>query len=281
MCALTALLGTGVLVLSHHPALFSVGLTALLGISYSLLATLFLVPLSVRWLAERNSRSPKIANPTPTQTLRAVSRLYRFQGPYVSQFAYWKMKTDPLFRAVENAVPARGEILDLGCGCGLVAHWLTLSTPERRVRGVDFDAEKIRVAQVTARANSQVSFERRDILEWPEYPVCDCVLLCDVLHYFPRELKEEVLRKTLAALRPVGCLIIRDAMAEENSGHRAVARAEKWAVRLGQNRTRHGLHFEDEKTHLALLREAGFVKVEIRAESGLGSNRLLVAIKNS
>ena len=57
MCALTALLGTGVLVLSHHPALFSVGLTALLGISYSLLATLFLVPLSVRWLAERNSRS--------------------------------------------------------------------------------------------------------------------------------------------------------------------------------------------------------------------------------
>ena len=162
-----------------------------------------------------------------------------------------------------------------------MAHWLTLSTPERRVRGVDFDAEKIRVAQVTARANSQVSFERRDILEWPEYPACDCVLLCDVLHYFPRELKAEVLRKILAALRPVGCLIIRDAMAEENSGHRAVARAEKWAVRLGQNRTRHGLHFEDEKTHLALLREAGFVKVEIRAESGLGSNRLLVAIKNS
>ena len=52
MCALTALLGTGVLVLAHHPALFSVGLTALLGISYSLLATLFLVPLSVRWLAK-------------------------------------------------------------------------------------------------------------------------------------------------------------------------------------------------------------------------------------
>jgi hypothetical protein len=36
MCALTALLGTGVLVLAHHPALFSVGLTALLGISFSL-----------------------------------------------------------------------------------------------------------------------------------------------------------------------------------------------------------------------------------------------------
>jgi len=280
MCALTSLLGTGVLVLAHHPALFSVGLTALLGISYSLLATLFLVPLSVRWLAEMNSRRPKIVNPTPVQTRRAVSRLYRFQGPYVSQFAYWKMKTAPLFCAVEQAVPARGEILDLGCGYGLVAHWLTLFTPDRRVHGVDFDVDKIRVAQVTARVNVQVSFEQSDILEWPAFPACDCALLCDVLHYFPLELKAEVLKKVFAALRPGGCLIIRDAMASENSSHRAVARTEKWAVRLGQNKTRHGLHFEDEKTHLALLREAGFVKVEIRTESGLGSNKLLVASKS-
>ena len=279
MCALTALLGTGVLVLSHHPALFSVGLTALLGISYSLLATLFLVPLSVRWLAEINSLHPKIANPTPAQTRRAVSRLYRFQGPYVSQFSYWKMRTDPLFCAVEKAAPARGEILDLGCGYGLAAHWLTLFTPERRVHGVDFDADKIRVAQVAARANPQASFEQRDILEWPEYPACDCALLCDVLHYFPRKLKAEMLRKVFQSLRPGGSLIIRDAMAEEKSGHRAVARAEKWAVRLGLNRTRHGLHFEDEKTHRALLREAGFGTVEVRNESGLGSNLLLIARK--
>ncbi len=279
MCALTALLGTGVLVLAHHPALFSVGLTALLGISFSLLATLFLVPLSVRWLAKWNSRRPQISNPTAAQTLRAVSRLYRFQGPYVSQFVYWKMKTDPLFCAVEKVVPARGEILDVGCGFGLVAHWLTLFTPGRRVRGVDFDVEKIRVAQVTAGANPQVTFERRDVLEWPEFPACDCALLCDVLHYFPHELKADVLRKVFSALRPGGSLIIRDAMAMGDSAHRAVARSEKWGVRLGQNRTRHGLHFEDEKTHLALLREAGFAKVEIRTESGLGSNRLLITSK--
>ena len=277
MCALTALLGTGVLVLAHHPALFSVGLTALLGISFSLLATLFLVPLSVRWLAENNLHRLIILNPSAAQTRRAVSRLYRFQGPYVSQFAFWKMKTDPLFCALEKAVPARGEILDLGCGYGLVAHWLTLFNPDRRVSGVDFDAEKIRVAQATARANPQVSFDRRDILEWPEFPACDCALLCDVLHYFPHDLKADVLRKIFTSLRPGGCLIIRDAMAKENSGHRAVARSEKWAVRLGQNRTRHGLHFEDEKAHRALLREAGFATIEVQNGAGLGSNLLLIA----
>ena len=279
MCALTSLLGTGVLVLAHHPALFSVGLTALLGISFSLLATLFLVPLSVRWLAKLNARHPHLVNPTPAQTRRAVSRLYRFQGPYVSQFTYWKLKTDPLFRAVEKVVPARGQILDLGCGYGLVAHWLTLFTPGRRVRGVDFDPDKLRVAQVTASANPQAVFEQRDILAWPEYPACDCALLCDVLHYFPPEHKAAVLGKIFAALRPGGCLVIRDAMANTAAGHRAVARSEQWGVRLGQNLTRHGLHFADEAAHLALLRAAGFVNVEFVSGSGLGSIRLLVSVK--
>ena len=127
--------------------------------------------------------------------------------------------------------------------------------------------------------NPQVTFEQRDILEWPEFPACDSALLCDVLHYFPHALKTDVLRKIFAALRPGGCLVIRDAMAKEDSAHRAVIRSEKNAVFLGQNRTQHGLHFEDEKSHLALLREAGFEKVEIRAESGLGSNVLVVATK--
>ena len=189
------------------------------------------------------------------------------------------MKTDPLFKAVEAAAPVRGRSLDLGCGYGIVAHWLTIFAPERTVSGVDFDADKIRVAQATARFNPGVAFERRDILEWPEYSVCDCVLLCDVLHYFPRELKAEVLRKVFQALRPGGCLIVRDACAEGTSRHGVVAWAEKWAVRFGQNKTRHGLHFSDEKTHLALLREAGFAEVEIRNEAGLGSNMLLIARK--
>ena len=34
-------------------------------------------------------------------------------------------------------------------------------------------------------------------------------------------------------------------------------------MRRGQNRMRHSLHFEGEKTHLALLREADFANVEI------------------
>jgi len=279
MCALTALLGTGVLVLSRHPALFSVGLTALLGISYSLLATLVLVPAAVRWLSRRSLRQPALTTPAPARIRRAVSRLYHLQGPYISQFVYWKMRTDPLFCAVEKAVPPRGQILDAGCGYGLLAHWLTLAAPDRRVQGVDFDPDKIRVARATARANPRVSFTHADLLDGPAFPSCDGALLCDVLHYFPRELKAALLRKIFAALRPGGRLVIRDAMADAGAAHRLVIRSEKNGVFLGQNQTRFGLHFEDEKTHLALLREAGFEELESRTDAGLGSNRLLIARK--
>ncbi len=54
---------------------------------------------------------------------------------------------------------------------------------------------------------------------------------------------------------------------------------EKWAVWAGVNRVRRGKHFEDEETHLALLRKAGFIQIEKQKSAGLGSDRLLFARK--
>lgn len=293
ICALTTLFGVGVLVLARHPALFSVGLTALLGISFSLLATLFLVPLCMDRLlrpaggAKPNEGVP--AGPPPAGTAsepevcaalrKGVGRLYRYQGPYVEQFVFWKMKIDPVFGFLDAAVPREGTILDLGCGYGMAAHWLTRCSPARMVIGWDNDARKIRVARATARDDREPRFEFRNLLAEPVYPPCDCVLLLDVLHYFPHNLKAQLLRKVFQALRPGGRLIVRDACAGKTARHGAVVWAERWAVRFGQNKTSHGLHFENEEAHLALLREAGFDRIEIRPDAGLGSNVLITTWK--
>lgn len=276
ICALTTLFGVGVLVLARHPALFSVGLAALLGISLSLLATLFIVPACMERV-RRKVAADQTHLDASLPLRKRVGRLYRYQGPFITHSIFWKMKLDPLFAAVDAVVPREASIVDLGCGYGLVAHWLTLSSPGRTVRGVDADGEKIRVARATASVNERVNFEAGDILEW-ELPACDCVLLCDVLHYLPRELKARVLRKAYAALRPGGCLVVRDAMREATRQHCLVERAEKWAVWAGVNQARRGLHFENEATHLALLREAGFVPSRIE-DGGLGSNTLIMGWK--
>jgi predicted exporter/trans-aconitate methyltransferase len=283
VCAGAALSGVGALVLARHPAMFSIGLSAWLGIGLTLLAALFLVPRCMAALRRRTAGSTVSLTEALPQGARArrrlVRRLYRYQGPYVGQYVFWKLRSDPLFEALDRAVPRQGHILDAGCGYGVAAQWLLLDAPQRTLHGMDHDANKIRVARAAAGESTRASFEESDLLA-AAWPACDALLLCDVLHYFPRELKMRILQRAFAALRPGGSLIVRDAMARENPGHRAVVRFEKWAVRLGQNRTRHGLHFEDASTHLALLREAGFAEIEIRANSGLGSNVLLVAVKD-
>jgi predicted exporter/SAM-dependent methyltransferase len=284
VCALTTLLGVGALALARHPSLFSVGLTALLGISLSLLATLLLVPPCMEWLRRRAASCAEAAGgqapASVTALRRQIGRRYRYQGPYVTQFVFWKTRTDPLFRAVDAAVPPTGAVLDLGCGYGMVAHWLTLAAPGRTVLGADGDADRIRVARATAGANPRVAFEHRDLLSW-DYPACGHVLLCDVLHYFPRELKAAVLRKAFAALRPGGLLVLREACQEDSWRHRLVALSERWSVWLGQNKTAHGLHFESAEDYRALLEQAGFTQIQLHEAAGLGSNQLLVARKGN
>ncbi len=283
-CALTTLVGIGSLALARHPALFSVGITAWIGITASLVATLFLIPFCLDRLTEqreRQRRRDQSARPGSlsfAQKLRGVRRRYRFQGPYPEQFAYWKLRMDPVFRRLDAVLPDRGDFLDLGCGYGMAAHWLWLDGPGRTVLGVDFDETKIRVAQASAQGLDRIRFELRDLLAW-RYPVCDHVLLLDVLHYVPRDAKRVILNQAYVVMRPGGVVIAREAIESESRRHDRVARAERWAVRLGQNRTAQGLSFETREGYEELLRQAGFRTFEWQTGSGLGSNALVIVRK--
>ena len=280
ICALTTLFGVGVLALARHPALFSIGVAALLGISLSLVATLLLVPLCMDGLRRRFARcAAAVSGEAGSLARRAkrVRQLYRYQGPYVEQYVFWKLRTDPLFQAVDDAAPRQGRILDVGCGYGLVAHWLALGAPQRTLHGIDHDTAKIRVARATVGESPRLSFSEGDLLA-TVWPACDVVLLCDVLHYFPRESKARILQRAFEALRAGGSLIVREACSNE-SAHRAVTWSERFAVWIGHNLAERGLHFEAAADYVSLLRAAGFIEIHRMPEAGLGSNVMLVAVK--
>ncbi|MEP6662050.1 MAG: MMPL family transporter [Verrucomicrobiota bacterium] len=207
---------------------------------------------------------------------RKVDRLYRYQEPFVEKFVYWKLKLDPIFKSLDAVVPRAGFILDLGCGYGIMDHWLAAYTDERSILGVDYDGEKIRVAQRTALHHARIRFESHDILEW-EYPPCDALLLIDVLHYWKPEKQLALLRNARKALRPGGKLILRDAARSESEAHRRVKFWEKIATRIGHNQTVEGLHFRTLDELTAMLQQAGFTDWELKREAGRDSNVLLVA----
>ncbi len=215
-------------------------------------------------------------NNTPAVLRKKVGRLYRYQGPFVEQYVFWKLRTDPLFAAIDGAVPRRGRILDLGCGYGIVAHWLFHHGDGREIRGIDYDEAKIRVARSTAEGRRRIAFETGDALAG-DLPGADAVLLLDVLHYAPPARQRELLARVRRALSPGGRLVIRDMFREASAGHRRCAFWERFAMRLGLNKAPEGLHDVTLEEMHAMLREAGFVRVEEVAKAGRGSNRMLVA----
>ena len=148
ICAGAALSGVGVLVLARHPAMFSIGLSAWLGIGLTLLATLFLVPRCMAALRRRTaglvvslteSLSGGCSRPAASGSLAIP-----LSGSDVEQYVFWKLRLDPLFEALDKAAPRQGRILDIGCGYGVAAQWLLLDAPQRTLHGMDHDANKIR-----------------------------------------------------------------------------------------------------------------------------------------
>lgn len=213
---------------------------------------------------------------TPRVVRRKVNRLYRYQGKFVEPFVYWKMRRDPVFAALDGVVPRQGFILDLGCGYGMATHWLASFTEERKFLGVDYDEDKIRVAQRTAPHNPRITFEHADLLEM-EYPPCDAILLLDVLHYWTPEKQQLILGKARCALRPGGRLILRDGARADSAAHQRVHRWEQFATRLGLNRTKDGLHFLTQAELESAIQRAGFAGWEIKRAGGRDSNLMLVA----
>ncbi len=276
--ALTSIFGFGVLIFARHPVLHSLGTTAFLGMVFALVATVVLTPLFAEWVLRPAASGVAVAVP-PAARRRALSRRYRHQGQWVEKFVYWKMRTDPMFGRLDEAVPPQGAILDLGCGYGIACHWLALGSAGRRMIGVDYDGDKIRIARRTETDDGRIRFEAQDILAW-DYPPCDAALLLDVLHYWVPEKQEAVLRRVHEALRPGGRLVLRDAARSGTAAHRRIARAERIATALGFHRTIEGLHFLSLDEWTAMVRQAGFRDIRVVDGAGIGSNVMLLATKS-
>jgi 2-polyprenyl-3-methyl-5-hydroxy-6-metoxy-1,4-benzoquinol methylase len=213
---------------------------------------------------------------TPRIVRRKINRLYRYQGKYVEEFVRWKMKLDPVFLALDEVVPRRAHVLDLGCGYGMATHWLATFTDTRTFWGVDYDEDKIRVAQRSAPESPRIEFTHGDLLTC-DYPSCDAVLLLDVLHYWTAEKQLAILTKARQALRPGGRLVLRDGARSETAAHRKIQRWEEFATRVGMNRTKEGLHFQTQTELEAMSQRAGFARWEIKPGAGNDSNVMLVA----
>ena len=70
------------------------------------------------------------------------------------------------YQAIERHVPASGEIVDLGCGFGMLAVYLALMSEARHITGIDISHRRLNVAKFISADIHNVAFEYFDLLQY-------------------------------------------------------------------------------------------------------------------
>jgi 2-polyprenyl-3-methyl-5-hydroxy-6-metoxy-1,4-benzoquinol methylase len=113
------------------------------------------------------------------------------------------------FEECAREVPGSGKVLDVGCGYGFLANYLSLENPGRQVVGHDTAGDRIAVAQATVGSRSNIQFVQADARQLPEKSF-DAVVITDTLHHIPYAEQEAVLKDLFAKLKPGGVLVMRE-----------------------------------------------------------------------
>jgi 2-polyprenyl-3-methyl-5-hydroxy-6-metoxy-1,4-benzoquinol methylase len=119
------------------------------------------------------------------------------------------------FPAIEAAVGDATDVLEVGCGHGLLALYLALARPGRRVTGVDIDAAKIAEASAAADelhpSEADITFEAvaPGYLPGPE-GTWGAVVFADVLYLLPVEDQRALLVAAAHAVGPGGVVVVKE-----------------------------------------------------------------------
>lgn len=155
------------------------------------------------------------AVPRP-DALEAISSLC--QGRWDHYYTRAKLSSDPVYSAVSREVHGSAlPLLDIGCGIGLLAHYLRACGQNAAVTGFDYDARKIASARQMAEkaGHHDLSFAAGDARTGlPEFS--GHVVILDILQFFTESEQDALLTAAAARVAPGGKLIIRSGLEDDS-----------------------------------------------------------------
>lgn len=205
----------------------------------------------------------------------ALIQNYIYKGPVTEWYIRIKVKMENNYRLFDRIIPTKGQITDIGCGMGPLCYMLSLLSEDREILGIDYDEDKIAVAQHGWLRNERLQFRHGDALQYP-LPESDVFILNDMLHYMSYEQQQALLRKCATLLRPQGMMIIRDGNRANTSKHRLTRLTELLSTRIFNfNRTTGELHFTTE-AQLREIAESCGMNVEVIPNDRYTSNTIYI-----
>ena len=191
---------------------------------------------------------------------------------YAHQFVRGKLRHDPVFRALlqKGLLPDQGQLLDLGCGLGVLpallheaknhyhaGNWSTDWPPPPQnlyVHGVELLEWK--VAAANKALGTKAAIQRGDIRSFA-LPPCTAVIILDVLLYLRTTEQQQTLQRIFQVMQPGGILLLREANAD--GGWRFhITRLSEQILSLWRGQGWPSLRYRSTAEWIALLEELGF-----------------------
>lgn len=234
-----------------------------------------------RWYVEQyhliNNRFGRTSNAYFRSTL---IRNYIYKGPVLEWYMRVKCRIDGYYDLWDKLVARNAKVIDVGCGYGQMSFMLGLLSPERQVLGIDYDSDKIEIAEHSFLAKrGNVHFKCADMCSL-ELPLADVILFNDSLHYVSAEAQKQVLTRALKSLTPKGMIIVRDGDASQSDLHDKIEQTEVWSTRIMMfNKTQSDLCFVTSEW-MTRLAEQNNMNINIRRCDNNSSETLYILTKN-
>ena len=180
---------------------------------------------------------------------------YIYKGPVEEWYIRIKVRMEKNYRLFNDLVPTKGQIVDIGCGLGPLCYMLSMLSGERHILGIDYDEDKIAVAQHGWARNERIRFICADAINY-QLPESDVFILNDMLHYMNEENQEALLKKCAGLLHNNGMIIVRDGNTSDVQKHRLTQLTELFSTKIIEfNKTAEKLCFISEERMIQIGKE--------------------------
>lgn len=204
---------------------------------------------------------------------------YVYKGPVLEWYFRIKVQLEQSYQLFKDLLPEKGLIYDLGCGYGFLDYFLLQQSDQRTIVGVDYDEEKIQVANHSYLKNERMTFMCQDVMTVP-ISNADAVVILDVLHYLSNENQTRLIQSSFNGLKSGGVLIIRDGDSSQASKHNGTKLTEFFSTKLLKfnKQTEQNLCFTSSEKIIESLRDFQ-VNVKVIETTAYTSNTLYCVIK--
>jgi predicted RND superfamily exporter protein len=171
LSALVLVIGIASLMFAVHPAISSIGLSTLIGMSTAVLIAYSLQPFLFYWLIKRlalNGKAPvTVYNLLHAEAcfgkkgfsgIQKLRNNYAYKGISIENSLRKELKKTSGYAVFEPFIKDNERVLDYGCGYGFTTYWFMLKSTKSCVTGYDSDTHAIAIADNCYLKNERIHF---------------------------------------------------------------------------------------------------------------------------